>query len=96
MPHTGNEKSDTGRFGEGTFTTRLSAKLTSVALRAVSTDDVPVHELDAAAVLGARAGLAVVRGASDRIAIETLRAQLAVAASRVVLADTETCTKHFI
>ena len=64
--------------------------LTSITLRAVGTHDAAIHELDAAAVLGTRAGFAVVRGASDRVSIETFSAELAVAARRVVLADTET------
>lgn len=63
--------------------------LTRVSDRAVSTHDALVHELDATAVFRAGARFAVVRGSCYGVAIETLRAKLAVATRRVVFADAE-------
>lgn len=70
--------------------------LTSIANRAVSTHDAWVHKLDTAAIFWARAWLAVIRSASNGVTIETFGAKFTVAASSIMLADTETWKKYYI
>lgn len=63
--------------------------LTCISNGTVSTNDALVDQLDAATFSGAWARLAVVRGTSNRVAIVTLGAELAVATGRVVTTDAE-------
>lgn len=63
---------------------------TRITVRTVGTNDAFIHKLNTTTVLRTGAWRAVVGRACDGIAVEALRAKLAVATGRVVLADTET------
>ena len=62
--------------------------LTGVSGGTLQAGDLVLVQFDTGALAGARARLAVLSGAAQRVAIETPRTQLTVVAGRVVAADT--------
>jgi len=84
------DKNNTGENGPR-VNGRTTSRATSVPSRALQTDDGVLPDQDATALVGARAQLAVERGALQRVAVVSLGAPVAVLARGVVLADAPAC-----